>query len=211
MRRLIFAVLLGLFCGASLAAGPAVSVSQPDQALLDKIMVSLSQHAAVRADFVQTRSNPALAKPQESTGKLLFVLGHGMLWRTLQPFAESLALTGSHTARLDAQGRFERVRDARGVSQVSQMLQSLLAGQPDQVLRAFAVKASGTVEQWTLVFTPKQARIARVLGDITLTGDAFLEGIRIDMHDGSSTDIRFSATRDAGPLDALEKHALDLP
>ena len=82
---------------------------------------------------------------------------------------------------------------------------------PDQVLRAFAVKASGTVEQWTLVFTPKQARIARVLGDITLTGDAFLEGIRIDMHDGSSTDIRFSATRDAGPLDALEKRALDLP
>jgi outer membrane lipoprotein-sorting protein len=211
MRRLIFAVLLGLFCGASLAADPAVSVSQPDQALLDNIMASLSQHAAVRADFVQTRSNPALAKPQESTGKLLFVLGHGMLWRTLQPFTESLALTGNHTSRLDTQGRFERVRDARGVSQVSQMLQSLLAGQPDQVLRAFAVKASGTVEQWTLVFTPKQARIARVLGDITLTGDAFLEGIRIDMHDGSSTDIRFSATRDAGPLDALEKRALDLP
>jgi outer membrane lipoprotein-sorting protein len=211
MRRLIFAVLLGLFCGASLAAAPAVSVSQPDQALLDNIMASLSQHAAVRADFVQTRSNPALAKPQESTGKLLFVLGHGMLWRTLQPFTESLALTGSHTSRLDSKGRFERVRDARGVSQVSQMLQSLLAGQPDQVLRAFAVKASGTVEQWTLVFTPKQARIARVLGDITLTGDAFLEGIRIDMHDGSSTDIRFSATRDAGPLDALEKRALDLP
>lgn len=211
MRRLIFAVLLGLFCGASLAAAPAVSVSQPDQALLDNIMASLSLHAAVRADFVQTRSNPALAKPQESTGKLLFVLGHGMLWRTLQPFTESLALTGNHTSRLDTQGRFERVRDARGVSQVSQMLQSLLAGQPDQVLRAFAVKASGTVEQWTLVFTPKQARIARVLGDITLTGDAFLEGIRIDMHDGSSTDIRFSATRDAGPLDALEKRALDLP
>ena len=211
MRRLIFAVLLGLFCGASLAAGAAASASKPEQALLDKIMVSLSQHAAVRADFAQTRSNPALAKPQESTGKLLFVLGHGMLWRTLQPFAESLALTGSHTSRLDAQGRFERVRDARGVSQVSQMLQSLLAGQPDQVLRAFTVKASGTVEQWTLVFTPKQARIARVLGDITLTGDAFLEGIRIDMHDGSSTDIRFSATRDAGPLDALEKRALDLP
>ena len=211
MRRLIFAVLLGLFCGASLAAAPVVSMSQPDQALLDNIMASLSQHAAVRADFVQTRSNPALAKPQESTGKLLFVLGHGMLWRTLQPFTESLALTGSHTSRLDSKGRFERVRDARGVSQVSQMLQSLLAGQPDQVLRAFAVKASGTVEQWTLVFTPKQARIARVLGDITLTGDAFLEGIRIDMHDGSSTDIRFSATRDAGPLDALEKRALDLP
>ena len=207
MRRLIFAVLLSLFCGASLAA----SAGKPDQPLLDNIMVSLSQHAAVRADFVQTRSNPALANPQESQGKLLFVLGHGMLWQTLQPFAESLVLTGSHTAQLNAQGRFERVRDARGVSQVSQMLQSLLAGKSDQVLRAFAVKTSGTVERWTLVFTPRQARIAHVLGGITLTGDTFLEGIRVDMHDGSSTDIRFSDTHDAGPLDALEKRALGLP
>jgi hypothetical protein len=211
MRRLIFAVWLGLCCGASFAASPAVSMSKPDQPLLDNIMVALSRHAAVRADFVQTRSNPALAKPQQSSGKLLFVLGHGMLWRTLQPFAESLALTGSHTARLNAQGRFERVHDARGVSQVSQMLQSLLAGKPDQLLRAFSVAASGNVGRWTLVFTPKQARIGRVLGGITLTGDAFLEGIRIDMHDGSSTDIRFSDTHDAGSLDALEKRVLDLP
>jgi len=207
MRRLIFAVLLGLFCGAGFAAG----TGKPEQALLDNIMASLSQHTAVRADFVQTRSNPALARPQQSTGKLLFVLGRGMVWRTLQPFAESLALTGSRTSRLGPQGRFEPVRDARGVSQVSQMLQSLLAGKPDQVLRAFAVEANGNASRWTLVFTPKQARIARVLGGITLTGDAFLEGIRIDMHDGSSTDIRFSDTRDAGPLDALEKRALDLP
>lgn len=208
MRRLIFVLLLGLFgCGTSLAASDA----RPDQALLDSIMTSLSQHAAVRADFTQMRSNPALAQPQQSGGKLLFVLGHGMLWQTLQPFNESLALTGSHTARLGPHGRFERVRDARGVSQVSEMLQSLLAGKPDPVLRAFDVEANGSANRWTLLFTPKQARIARVLGGITLTGDAFLQGIRIDMHDGSSTDIRFSNTRDAGPLDALEKRALDLP
>ncbi|MEO9078480.1 MAG: outer membrane lipoprotein carrier protein LolA [Rhodanobacter sp.] len=174
-------------------------------------MSTLSQHASVRAEFSQTRSNPALAKPQQSSGKLLFVLGHGMLWQTTEPFSESLAMTGSHSARMDAQGKFQRARDARGVSQVSQMLQSLLAGKPDDVLRAFDVKATGDVDHWTLNFTPKQARIARVLGGIILTGDTFLQGIRIDMHDDSSTDIHFTDTRDAGPLDALEKRALDLP
>ncbi len=207
MRRLIFVVVICLLsCNASLAA----TAPQTDQPLLNTIMSALSQHAAVRAEFAQTRSNPALVKPQASAGQLLFVLGHGMLWQTTQPFVESLALTGSHTARLGPRG-FMRVQDARGVSQVSQMLQSLLAGKPDEVLRAFNVKASGSVDQWTLLFTPKQARIARVLGGITLTGDAFLEGIRIDMHDGSATDIQFTDTRDAGPLNALEKRALDLP
>jgi outer membrane lipoprotein-sorting protein len=207
MSRLISVVLLCLLaCGVSSAAG----VDKPDQALFNKVMAALSQHASVRADFTQTRANPALAKPQQSSGKLLFVLGHGMLWQTTAPFTEALALTGSHTLRLGPQG-FVRVREARGVSQVSQMLQSLLAGKPDDVLRAFKVRASGSVDQWTLRFTPKEARVARVLGSITLTGDAFLQGIRIDMHDGSSTDIRFSHTRDAGPLYALEKRALDLP
>lgn len=208
MRRLISFVLL---CLLSCGVGFADQVPPPDQALLNSIMGSLAQHASVRAEFTQIRSNPALVKPQESTGELLFVLGHGMLWQTMQPFRETLALTGSHTSRLNAKGRFERVRDARGVSQVSQMLQSLLAGKPDQVLRAFNVQTSGSIDNWTLVFTPKQARVARILGGITLTGDAFLEGIRIDMHDGSATDIHFTNTRDAGPLDSTEKHALDLP
>lgn len=207
MRRLIFVVLVCLLsCDVSLAA----TAPQIDQPLLNSIMSMLSQHASVRAAFTQTRSNPALTKPQQSQGKLLFVLGHGMLWQTTQPFVESLAFTGSQTSRLGPRG-FMRVQDARGVSQVSQMLQSLLAGKPDEVLRAFNVKASGSVDQWTLLFTPKETRVARVLGGITLTGDAFLEGIRIDMHDGSSTDIQFTDTRDAGPLDALEKRALDLP
>jgi outer membrane lipoprotein-sorting protein len=209
MRQLTsFALFCLLCCGV---AG-AVQLQPPaDQTLLNQIMGSLATHASVRAEFTQARSNPALAKPQESSGQLLFVLGHGMLWQTTEPFREALALTGDHTARLNAQGRFERVRDARGVSQVSQMLQSLLAGKPDQILRTFAVQSSGSIESWTLVFTPKQAGVARILGGITLTGDAFLEGIRIDLHDGSATDIHFSDTRDAGPLDTTEKRALDLP
>lgn len=209
MRQLTSFVL---FCLLACGAAGAVQVKPAaNDALLNQIMDSLATHGSVRADFTQQRSNPALAKPQESSGQLLFVLGHGMVWQTTQPFREALALTGDHTARLNAQGRFERVRDARGVSQVSQMLQSLLAGKPEQILRTFEVKSSGSIKNWTLVFTPKQARVAKVLGAITLTGDGFLQGIRIDLHDGSATDIHFSNTRDAGPLDTTEKSALDLP
>lgn len=208
MRRLITLLLsCVLACGASIAARAA----DADPALLNTVLAQLARHDAVRASFAQTRSNPALAQPQVSSGTLLFVLGHGMLWQTEQPFRETIALTGSHAARMDAQGKLQPIRDARGVSQVSQMLQSLLAGKPDDVLRQFAVQTSGDSAKWTLHFTPKQSRVARVLGGIELNGDAFLQGIRIDMHDGSATDIRFSDTRDAGPLTDVEKSALGTP
>jgi hypothetical protein len=214
MRRLIAPLFLSclLLCVASVAAQTtAPQATAPDDALLQHVLAELGQHQAVRADFVQTRANPALTQPQVSRGQLLFVLNHGMLWQTQSPYAETLALTGRHALRIDAQGHTHPMRDARGMDRISQMLQSMLAGKLDEVLRQFNVVASGTTANWTLRFTPKQERMARVLGSITLSGDAFLEGIRIAMHDGGSTDIRFAHTRDAGPLSALEQRALGLP
>jgi len=203
MRRLIVFV----FCCFGFAANAATN----DAALLKSVLAELAQHAAVRAEFSQTRSNPALSQPQVSSGQLLFVLGHGMLWQVQAPYQETLALTGSHSARVDTQGQLQLMRSDRGVSQVSQMLQSMLSGQPDEVLRQFDLQASGTAAQWTLHFTPKQERMAHVLTSIELNGDAFLQGIRIDMQDGSSTRIRFNGTRVAGALSPLEHHALGVP
>lgn len=186
----------------------AVAHAGTDDALLRTVLDGLARHPQVRAEFVQTRSSPALAQPQVSRGRLLFVLGRGMLWQVESPYRETLALTGERTARLDAQGRAQPVRGERGVGQVSQMLQSMLAGRPDEVLRQFEVAASGSPARWSLRFVPRQARMARVLGAIVLDGGDYLDGIRIEMQDGAATDIRFSGTREAGGLSALEARAL---
>ena len=179
--------------------------------LLHTILAQLSQHTAVRAVFIQQRQNPALTQPQTSSGQLLFVTGHGMLWQVQQPYQQTLALTGTRTMRIDADGRTQPMRSERGVSQISQMLQGMLSGQLDEVMRQFDVHADGSAAQWNLRFTPKQARVAQVLKGIQLDGGTYLQRIRIDMQDGTQTDIQMTDTRDAGPLSALEKHALGLP
>jgi hypothetical protein len=202
MRRITFLLLCFLAPFAR---------AQADDALLQSVLTALGQHVAVRAEFTQTRSNPALEKPQVSQGQLLFVLGHGMLWQTQTPFAETLAFTGQQAARIDTQGQPHPMRDARGVSRISQMLQAMLAGHADEVRRQFHIAASGNAAQWTLRLMPRQERMARVLGSIELSGDAYLEGIRIAMRDGGDTVIRFAQTRDAGALSGLEKRALRLP
>src|ERR1700744_1297215 len=183
-----------------------------DQSLLKSALDQLASHPQVRADFEQKRENPALATPQVSRGKLLFVIGHGMLWQTTDPYQETLALTGARTARVDDQGHLQTVRNGdRGVAQVSQMLQGMRAGKPDEALRQFNVQAEGTPAKWTLRFTPKQARMARVLTSITLDGGQFLDGIGIALQSGENTAIRFSNTRAAGSLSELEKRALGSP
>lgn len=209
MRHLIAVLfLLGVLLGTPDTGICATGTPSP---LLQQVLGELARHEAVRADFVQTRSNPALARPQESHGQLLFVLGHGMLWQSLTPVAETLAFTGKQAARIDTRGQAYPLRNARGVAQISGMLQAMLGGRSDEVSRQFTITASGSAAHWTLQLVPRQERVAQVLERVELSGDDFLQGIRIVMHDGGDTDIRFSRNRDAGTLSALEKHVLGLP
>jgi hypothetical protein len=206
MRRVRIWLLALLWPLASIAQ------PQPDAPLLRQVLDQLASHPQVRAQFVQQRDNPALARPQESRGQLLFVLGHGMLWQTREPYQESLAVGGGRVARIDAQGQLQAIRGgAQGINQVAQMLQSLLAGDSEQALRQFAIQASGAPAQWTLHFTPTQARTANVLAGITLQGGAYLDQIDVQMANGEQTRIRFSDSHAAGALSQLERHALGLP
>lgn len=202
MRRLI--AFFTLLC--------AFAAHAQTQALTDEVLGHLAKHPQVRAEFTQSRENPALAEPQLSHGDLLFVIGHGMVWHTREPFEDTLVFTSGDTSRLNAQGKLERVRDGnRGVSQVSGMLQSLLAGKSDDAARQFTISADGTPEHWTLNFVPRQARVAKVLAGITLKGDAFLQSIEVNLASGERTLITFANTRDAGSLTPVESKVLGIP
>ncbi|WP_036111596.1 MULTISPECIES: LolA family protein [Luteibacter] len=188
------------------------SVHAQAPSLANEILGSLAKHPQVRAEFSQSRENPALAEPQISKGDLLFVIGHGMVWHTRDPFEDTLVLTSGDTRRLNAQGKLERVRDGnRGVSQVSGMLQSLLAGKSEEAARQFTITADGSIDRWTLTFVPRQARVARVLAGITLKGDAFLESIEVNLASGERTLITFTNTRDADSLTPVEAKVLGVP
>lgn len=202
MRRLIV-LLLG--CCMALSA----RAHSPE--LLREVLDELAGHAAVRAAFTQTRENPALAQPQVSNGQLLFVLGRGMLWQIQAPYRQTLALTGERTAQIGEDGRPQPTRADRGVAQVSQMLQGLLSGKTDEALRQFDIAADGSRAQWTLRFTPRQARMARVLRRIELQGGQYLQGIVVELENGERTRILFADTRDAAPLSELERRALGMP
>ncbi|HVI54211.1 MAG TPA: outer membrane lipoprotein carrier protein LolA [Luteibacter sp.] len=202
MRRLI--AFLALLC--------AFAAQAQSPTLTDEVLGHLARHPHVRAEFTQSRENPALAEPQLSHGDLLFVIGHGMVWHTRDPFEDTLVFAAGNTSRLNAQGTLDRVRDGnRGVGQVYGMLQSLLAGKSDDATRQFTIDAEGTPARWTLHFVPRQARVAKVLAGITLKGDDFLQSIEVSLANGERTVITFANTRDAGSLTLVEAKVLGIP
>ncbi|MBB3227259.1 outer membrane lipoprotein-sorting protein [Luteibacter sp. Sphag1AF] len=207
MRYLLLFLLCLLPVGLAHADATA-----PRPALLDQVLQQLARHGKVRANFTQTRENPALAQPQASHGDLLFVVGHGMIWHMREPLEDTLVMTPSGASRIDANGDIAPVRDGnRGVTQVSQMLQSMLAGNADEPLRQFDVTVEGSLAHWSMRFTPRQSRMAKVLAAIQLSGNEYLQAIDVELRSGEATRIRFENTRDAGELTGVEQRALGGP
>jgi hypothetical protein len=59
----------------------------------------------------------------------------------------------------------------------------------------FDVTAQGSVSRWTLELKPCQEHVAHFLAGLMLSGDRFIEEIRIDEASGDSTRILFSQSR----------------
>jgi hypothetical protein len=76
------------------------------------------------------------------------------------------------------------------------------------LLRQFEVTTTGGPTHGSLRLTPRQSRMAQVLDAIVLEGADYLDGIRLEMHVGTITDIRLHDVREAGPLDAGEARIL---
>ena len=151
---------------------------------LDQLQEQLRAAPIVRGQFVQQKFLRSLPQPLTSRGDFTLAQDKGLLWKLTSPFAQDLRITPQGIAKRDEQGQWQALPQQMGASRETDIFLAVLAGDTRGLKENF---------------------------DITLTGDTFLEGIRVDMHDGSSTDIRFSDTHDAGPLDALEKRALGLP
>ncbi|HTH45242.1 MAG TPA: outer membrane lipoprotein carrier protein LolA, partial [Oxalicibacterium sp.] len=78
-------IVAGLCLFAAAAANAAAPVA--------KIQSMLAKPAVLCGRFDQTKTLAGMKKPLLSNGRFCVVAGKGVLWRTLQPFPDTLRLT----------------------------------------------------------------------------------------------------------------------
>jgi outer membrane lipoprotein-sorting protein len=201
MRPLKF--LLLALCGLAFST---LTYAQATQDVLAQLNARLSHYPVLRADFVQTRQVAALKKPLISRGHLVISRQYGVLWEIEQPLHLSYVLGDKQIVEIGADGQ-SKTRDLQqmpGMAQVARIFRALLDARSVALREYFDIDSTRQGERWVLRLVPRQQQLAQYLSQVDLSGEAFVESIRIEEASGDSTRIEFKNSTGASQLDRAE-------
>ena len=165
-----------------------------------KIEAMLAKPQQLCGRFDQSKQLAGMKKPLASNGRFCVVAGKGVLWRTLQPFPNTLRLTRDEIVHFQGERVAMRL-DAKTepvVKMINSVLFSLLAGDLAQLDTLFEVDGSIEGGSWQVALKARQPALAKAIGSIRLDGGAFVKNISISEASGDRTSIVFSAI-ETGP------------
>lgn len=185
---------------AALAAVFLVMAPAQAAAPVAKIEAMLAKPQQLCGRFDQSKQLAGMKKPLASNGRFCVVAGKGVLWRTLQPFPNTLRLTRDEIVHFQGERVAMRL-DAKTepvVKMINSVLFSLLAGDLAQLDTLFEVDGSIDGNTWQVALKARQPALAKAIGSIRLDGGAFVKNISISEASGDRTSIVFSAI-ETGP------------
>jgi hypothetical protein len=190
MMKLKRILLLGSLMLASLSS-TQLSAAVP----VAKIQDMLAKQKVLCGRFDQSKTLAGFKKPLASNGRFCVVTGKGVLWRTLQPFPNTLRLTRDEIVHMQGD-RVSMRLDAKQeptVRMINSVLFSLLAGDLAQLETLFEVDGSVRDNTWNVALKAREPALAKAIGSITLEGGAYVKNITITEASGDRTNIVFSA------------------
>jgi hypothetical protein len=199
MKRITLAGCLSLIAWPLLGAAPVADI----QAILAKPKVLCGR-------FDQTKQLAGLKNPLRSSGRFCVVADKGVLWRSLQPFANTLRLTRDEIV----QWQGERVTLRLNAQQeptlqlINSLLFAVLAGDLGQLEKHFDVDGIVRDGAWNVNLKARDSGVAKVIGAIALDGGAYVKNIAIDEANGDRTRIVFSAIQTGAQAMTRDEAAL---
>jgi hypothetical protein len=154
--------------GASLLAS-ATWAAEPDA---DALITRLERATPARIAFAEARFSPLLERPIFVSGQLGYQSRTSLERIVTSPFSETTAIHGESVS-VQRAGESPRTFALRRTPELRGLLAAfggLLAGDGEAVKRDFGVTASGSDEAWALELLPRDARVARRLTRMLVTG-----------------------------------------
>jgi hypothetical protein len=174
-------------CALALAAA-AVAPTERIQSLLAKPKILCGR-------FDQVKQLVGLKKPLTSSGRFCVVGDKGVLWRTLQPFPNTLKVTRDEIVQMQGE-RVARRLDARrepALRLINNILFALFAGDLAQLEGFFDMEGDVEDKSWRVILKPRESALAKAVASIALAGGMYVKDVAISEANGDSTKIVFSA------------------
>ena len=199
MKRKFLAVGLILVVWPLLGGAPVPEI----QAILAKPKVLCGR-------FDQTKQLVGLKNPLRSNGRFCIVAGKGVLWRSLQPFANTVRLTRDEIVQWQGERLAMRLsaKQEPTVRLINSLLFSLLAGDLEQLEKLFDIDGRVGDGTWSVKLKARDAGMAKVIPLVAIDGGAYVKNIAIDEANGDRTRIVFSALQTGAQAMTSEERAL---
>lgn len=161
---------------------------------LEKIQSMLVKPKVLCGRFDQSKELAGLKKTLVSNGRFCVVADKGVLWRTLEPFPNTVRLTRDEIVHLQG----DRVTMRLGAQQepaarmISDVLSGLLAGDLRQIEELFEVDGAVHDRSWKVTLRAQEPNLAKAISTIALEGGAYVKNITISEAGGDRSRIVFS-------------------
>src|SRR5450830_1306316 len=180
-----------LLAACCLAAMAPLQAAAP----VAKIEAMLARPQQLCGRFDQSKQLAGMKKALASNGRFCVVAGKGVLWRTLQPFPNTLRLTRDEIVHFQGERVAMRL-DAKTepvVKMINSVLFSLLGGDLAQLETLFDVDGTVGADRWDVTLKAKEPALAKAIGTIRLDGGKYVDNIVISEASGDRTSIVFSS------------------
>ncbi|MES2260686.1 MAG: outer membrane lipoprotein carrier protein LolA [Pseudomonadota bacterium] len=202
MKKIVIATALLALIAATAVAYAAVPVA--------KIQAMLAKPKVMCGRFDQSKQLAGMKKPLAANGRFCVVADKGVLWKTLQPFPNTLRLTRDEIVHYQGDRVAMRL-DAKTeptVRMINRVLFSLLAGDLAQLETLFEVDGTVDANSWNVSLKAREPALAKAIGAIKLDGGAYVKNIVISEASGDRTSIVFSAIQSGDAALTAEEAAL---
>ena len=175
-----------------------------------EIQSMLTKPKVLCGHFDQSKQLTGLKKPMVSNGRFCVVADKGVLWRTLQPFPNTMRLTRDEIVHLQGDRVAMRL-DAKqepAVRMINSVLFALLGGDLGQIEKWFEVDGAIHDNSWSVTLKAREPALAKAISSVALNGDAYVKNITISETSGDRTRIVFSKIQTGDVAMSVDEAAL---
>lgn len=187
------ATVAALGFGAA-ASGPA-RAAEPVPPVVAEVRARLVDEPVLRGEFEQRKTLRGFRNEVVSRGDFLVARERGVIWRTREPFASTLAVTRQGLVTRGADGAVTSritLREQPGLQMVQEMLFALMTADLQTLSQRFRIEGAATGKvPWHLSMVPRDAAVGQAIARIELEGDRRLQSVRLVEAQGDVSWIRF--------------------
>ena len=186
-------------------------VKDASSTAIDSTFAPMTAHKVVRGDFKQTKFIAQLNREFVSVGNFVIANEKGILWNTEKPFASQLAISETGMVQQNANGTRSEINAKDNVvfAQIAKAIHSIFSGSTAKLQAGFHVFFNRQGKTWTVGLVPKELSVKKTIQSIELTGNTWLEQIKLVDGSGSPLLYELSNPKPSSELTAKEKALLE--